>query len=174
MRRLWILTLLFVAFAVIGTPGCQKKLPPQHSPQALIGQQLPPIRINRIDVGPTNLKSVKGKPAVLALWATWCEPCRSEIPALVHWSRMQDDVELIVLNVDELSVDLTEIRTLAGEFALEAPLLATTPAKASPLGLRALPVMYVLDEHGVVRAVSEGFVNVDAMKSWLNSTLKSL
>lgn len=174
MRRFWILSLLLVALTVCFAPGCRKKLPPRHSPQSLIGEKLPPIRINRIDVGPTSLKAEEGKPTILALWATWCEPCHKEIPALVHWWRMRDDVNLIVLNVDELSVDLTEIRRMAADFRLEAPVLATTPAKASPLGLRALPVMYVLDESATVVKVTEGFVHVDAMTSWLEDTLEGL
>lgn len=174
MSRFALLIVVLVSMLLVAPVGCQKKLPPQHSPQALLEQPLPPIRVNRIDVGPTSLKAAKDKPTVLALWATWCDPCREEIPVLMHWYRMQEEVELIVLNVDELSVDLTEIRQLAGEFGLDAPLLATTPAKASPLGLRALPVVYVIDKEGVVRDINEGFVDAETLLAWLESSLSAL
>ena len=174
MRRTLVAALILVSLSATGLFGCTKKLPPQYTPHALIDAELPPIRVNRIDVGPTSLKVEPGKPTVLALWATWCVPCREEIPALVHWSRMQEHTQLIVLNVDELSVDLTVIRTLAGEFGLDAPVLATTPAKASPLGLRALPVIYVMDAEGIVRAVKEGYEGVEAMHAWIAETVDQL
>lgn len=174
MRRTVVAALILVSLSAHGLFGCTKKLPAQFTPHALIDAELPPIRVNRIDVGRTSLKVKLGKPTVLALWATWCEPCREEIPALAHWSRMQEHTQLIVLNVDERSTDLSEIRTLAGEFGLDAPLLATTPGDAAPLGLRALPVIYVIDADGTVRAVKEGFEGVEAMHAWIAETVDQL
>lgn len=164
----WIV-LAFVAFSLL-VSGCKEKLPPLHSPQLLVGQALPKIRIHRIDVGPTDLKPVAGKPNLLALWATWCEPCREEIPTLRRWAGVNPHVELIVLNVDSIGADVDALRTAAAEMGLPAPLLATSPERASALGLRALPVLYMIDANGIVTDVREGFTDAATFEAWLTST----
>ena len=170
MRRYIALamTLLVVPLVLF---GCDKELPAVSSPVELVGQALPKVRIQRIDVGPTDLKTNRGRPALVALWASWCTPCAEEIPALLRWHATRQDVDLIVLNVDSVDTDLNVIRRIAGDLGLGAPLLATSPARASALGLRSLPLSLAVDADGVVVAVSEGYRGEDAMREWLTANL---
>lgn len=158
-----------LAVALLVGNGCAKKEPFVASPQALIGSPLPRVRIQRIDVGPTDLRAAEGKPTLLVLWASWCKPCAEEIPAVLRWHDERPDVQLLILNVDSTETDLSILRRLAGDWGIEAPLLATTPARAAALGLRSLPLSFVLDADGVVREAVEGFRGEEALLTWLNA-----
>jgi thiol-disulfide isomerase/thioredoxin len=52
------------------------------------------------DLRPTTLRSQRGKPVLLHFWATWCEPCRAELPTLTALSREQR-VAVLLVSVDE-------------------------------------------------------------------------
>lgn len=166
LRLLWFALCLAL---ILPFSACDKKEPYVASPELLIGQPLPKVRIQRLDVGPTNLKPERGRPAVIALWATWCEPCAEEIPALLRWHGARSDVDLLVLNVDSMDTDLNVIRKMAGELGLGAPLLATTPARASALGLRSLPLVIAVNERGLVQAASEGWLGEASLTQWLDA-----
>lgn len=165
-RLLLVLTLLLCSLSI---SACEKKEPWVPSPDAIVGQALPKLRIHRIDVGPIDLKITPGRPTILALWATWCEPCKEEIPALLRWQGERQDVDLLVLNVDSTEIDLNLLRKTAGELGLGAPLLATTPARAGALGLRSLPLVFLIDQHGVVIDAHEGWSGEEDLIARLNA-----
>lgn len=155
-------------------PACKKKPPPATSPQALIGTQAPAVRVNDLNGKRATLKGAKGKATILALWATWCEPCHEEMPALVGWWSDQSDVELIALAVESPNIEVRKVQQFIDDLSFDGTAWMTTPSEASPLGLRALPVVYLLDKKGIVRDVHEGFTSVDDLLIWLEAALDAL
>ncbi|MDB4917938.1 MAG: Disulfide bond oxidoreductase family protein [Gemmatimonadetes bacterium] len=67
-----------------------------------IGSPAPAYSARNLDGQPVALSTLKGKVAVLNVWATWCEPCRDEIPQLeaLHRQFAKENVELIGVSVD--------------------------------------------------------------------------
>lgn len=76
--------------------------------------------IKALDGGSFKLSDYAGKVVVLDLWATWCPPCRDEIPHLVAMSKeyQAQGLEVIGLDVDPLQDDAETVRDFAQEFAI--------------------------------------------------------
>src|SRR5699024_2330739 len=60
--------------------------------------KLPTTDLMRLDGSPTNLVALSGKPMVVNLWATWCPPCRREMPLLADAQQRRPDVTFVFLN----------------------------------------------------------------------------
>ncbi len=66
-----------------------------------IGQAAPPLKLPQVGGGgDLDLASLKGRPVLLNFWATWCEPCRAEMPALQRAQERYRESGLVVLGVD--------------------------------------------------------------------------
>ena len=121
MKEGFLKVILLVIFAAIfsGLSGCSDTASSKKGPASTY----PPIpsavaesELKGLDGTTFKVKEKKGKVVLLNMWATWCGPCRAEMPALV---RMQDahrdqEFEVIGLNTDDESVD--EIPSLAAQF----------------------------------------------------------
>ena len=73
-------------------------------PFLLAGKPAPPFTLRRIDTGETvTLEQLKGKPLVVNFWATWCGPCRQEMPLLdqLYGKYKQAGLVMLSVNVDE-------------------------------------------------------------------------
>jgi thiol-disulfide isomerase/thioredoxin len=105
--------------------------------------------MQRLDGTATTTAEWRGRPLVLNIWATWCPPCRSEMPSL---QRLADRLEADGIGVAALSVD--EDANLVREFVLKYGIrfpvaIATTPSQAmSALGAVALPLTLYVDAEG--------------------------
>jgi cytochrome c biogenesis protein CcmG, thiol:disulfide interchange protein DsbE len=90
----------------------------------------------------------KGRVLVVNFWATWCGPCREEMPALDAWYRARRDqgVDVLALSVDELA-DEAKVRELAQPFSFATAMMKT--AKLSGFGrIWRMPVSAVIDRQG--------------------------
>jgi cytochrome c biogenesis protein CcmG/thiol:disulfide interchange protein DsbE len=117
------------------------------------GDRAPALVLTTIDGRTLDLKALRGKVVVVNFWATWCVPCRIEMPALDAWYRARRGrgVEVIGASADKPR-DLDKVKTVMQPFAYPAGLVAD--AKTNDFGpQRAYPTTYVIDRKGVVRAV---------------------
>jgi peroxiredoxin len=117
-----------------------------------VGQPVPAFGVKLLNNQPFDLSASRGKVVVLSFWATWCPPCRAEIPELDAFYRQYHDrgVELVALSADRPR-DRADVLKTAQSFSYPAAMLsdATTNSLGSPDGL---PVTLVIDRGGVVRA----------------------
>lgn len=173
MRSLIFGCLLF-ALIGLGPISCRSKLPPASSPSATLNDTLPAIDVREVGGKRTRLRPHPNKPMLLALWATWCEPCHEEIPALVRWAKQQDKVALTTLAVESKDVKDAEIQEFLDAAFVEGKAYRTATIDVAPLGMRALPTLYLIDAAGVIRATHEGFTGVEALMEWLETELEGL
>jgi thiol-disulfide isomerase/thioredoxin len=97
-----------------------------------------------------SLASLRGKVVLLNFWATWCPPCRAEIPDLVALQeKYRDTLQIIGISEDEGGVD--GVKRFAAEHAINYPVAMTTPQieKMFP-GISALPTSFILDRESRV------------------------
>lgn len=123
-----------------------------------VGKPSPKSVVTLVDGTKVDLASLKGQVVVINFWATWCVPCRVELPLLDRYYRTQAKHGLKVFAITtEDSVPLGKLKKLFGA-------LAITPARRISGGyavLGGLPTNYVIDRAGVVRYAKASAFDLD-------------
>jgi thiol-disulfide isomerase/thioredoxin len=106
--------------------------------------------VKGIDGGTVNLAAARGKVVLLNFWATWCGPCRMEVPDLVELQKKyQDRLQVIGLVVDDADEDA--VRKFAKRYGINYPVaLATDEMRIQFGGIPALPTSFIIDVQGRV------------------------
>jgi len=116
----------------------------------------PVFKLITLDAKLLSLTDYKGKVILLNFWATWCGPCRAEIPDLVELqNKYKDQLQIIGLDVDD--DDQEAVRKFAERFGINYPIaMATDELRTEYGGIPALPTSFVLDGEGRVVQKHEG------------------
>jgi cytochrome c biogenesis protein CcmG/thiol:disulfide interchange protein DsbE len=115
----------------------------------------PEFKLAGLDGKPVSVADFKGKVILVNFWATWCGPCRAEIPDLVELqNKYKDRLQIIGLVVDD---DSGAIKDFVKEFGINYPVaIATTELRMQYGGIPALPTSFVLDTEGRIVQKHEG------------------
>jgi len=144
MRR--FLQTLAVVIAAIGAINASRA-----SADAELGEMAPALIVEELNGNPFDLSDERGKVTIVNFWATWCEPCRKEIPALEAVFRRYHDQGLEAIGVSaDRPHDRASVKEMAKSLAYPAAMLedAERNGFGSPTEL---PVTFVIDRNGVVR-----------------------
>lgn len=132
------------------------------------GERLPAtVRESRVlgSTKPASIADFRGKVVLLNFWASWCEPCRTESPAIERAYKKYKDQGFVVLgaDVDDLS---SEANKFFKEFGLTYPVLRYTRADATKdFGTKQLPESFLIDRQGKVVALQRYEIDDE----WLNT-----
>ncbi|WP_240923923.1 TlpA family protein disulfide reductase [Mariprofundus ferrooxydans] len=96
-----------------------------------------------------SLDEYKGKPVLVHFWASWCGPCRHEMPALTAWLKKHPQVTIIPISLDSSLADAQAFLT-SNHFDLPAQL--TDSAQAMGMGARGLPTTLAIASDGTIKA----------------------
>ena len=116
----------------------------------------PDFKLETLDGKTLTLAAYKGKVILLNFWATWCGPCRAEIPDLIALqNKYKDRLQILGLVVDDDDEDA--IKTFVSEFGINYPVaIATNELRLQYGGISALPTSFVLDGEGRIVQKHEG------------------
>jgi thiol-disulfide isomerase/thioredoxin len=109
--------------------------------------QMPQLVLTRLDGSPFRLEALKGKPVVLNLWATWCPPCRREMPALRDAQMRHPDVSFVFANQGE-AADAVRSYLDAERLALDNVLLDPRLQLGSEIRSPLLPTTLFFNAQG--------------------------
>lgn len=115
------------------------------------GKAVPALGLTDLDGKTWNLAALKGQPVMLNFWATWCEPCRAEMPSLERVATRHERAGLVVLAVNYKEAAPVIRRFLdASPFSLPI-LLDRDGAAAAAWTPRVFPTTVLIDRHGTPR-----------------------
>ena len=135
----------FLAGAVMG-----------HSEQTLLNRPAPQFVRTDVEGTRIDLAQYRGRVVLLNFWATWCAPCRIEMPLFVQWQQQYGPRGLEIIGV---SIDDSEapVRPFVARMRLDYPVVMGN-AKLGDLygGVYGVPVTFLIDRHGIVCARFDG------------------
>jgi thiol-disulfide isomerase/thioredoxin len=169
-----ILTIFLFVFTAITFSGCSdvanskdvqangsatSNEPAKRSDYPPLPEKIAQADMTNLDNTTSKVADRKGKVVLLNMWATWCGPCRSEMPALVHLQETYgDDLEVIGLNSDEEPLDV--INKFAGDMKLNYTLVWADPQMQNELvkisKFPGIPQTFLVDRDGNLRGVFKG------------------
>ena len=122
-------------------------------------QELPPLKLKDIHGRQVNLSDYKGKVVLVNFWATWCPPCRAEMPDLVRWQRKYRKRGLQLVGVTYPPTHLRKVRNFVRRIQINYPiLLGTKPTKALFSESETLPITVIIGRDQKIREVIEGIL----------------
>jgi thiol-disulfide isomerase/thioredoxin len=154
--------------------------PAQATPaRAVPGAAAPQIALPIVGGGTSNLAADRGKVVLVNFWATWCEPCKSEMPALQHLADRLHGQSFALYSVD-LQEDGPRVEAFQRQYNLNLyALLDEDGDLTRTYGVRALPSTFLIDKSGVLREqrlgeLLAGGADTTWSEAWLEDQVHSL
>lgn len=166
--------LLYIA--LVGLVACHSASSPQPTkrvPAGEIGSSLPGFSVKDLEGHPLSSASLRGKVVLIDFWATWCQPCKKEMPG---YQRLVDEYGsrgfvAIGFKFDNMR-DTEEPLHFASRIGVHYPLaVATDDLNHSFGGIEGLPTTMLYDRHGYLRTKVVGFEYTDNIESALKPLL---
>ena len=110
----------------------------------------PAFKLIDMDNEVHKLADYKGKPVIINFWATWCPPCREELPSIDRaWKKVKDDdIEMLAINVGE---DKDTIFAFSDEYSIDFTILLNESGKEiHNWPIKGLPTTFIIDPNGKI------------------------
>lgn len=134
-----------------------------------VGKRAPNFRLTLDDGRALTLHDLKGRPVLINFWATWCGPCRLEMPEIVRTAQATPELVVLAVNVQE---QRPQIEAFAKDFEMEMPIVRDEAGDVQNLyQVRGMPTTYFVDGNGVVRAVWAGVLTPSRLAELLDEIM---
>ncbi|MCW9059155.1 MAG: TlpA family protein disulfide reductase [Gammaproteobacteria bacterium] len=156
LRVSWVLL-----FSALATPVLAQ-FPTSQTLPAFLGKPAPEFTLPDTEGRSHQLSDYRGKVVVLNFWATWCPPCREEMPAMerLHQLVGDENIAVVAINVGE---DEDTIFRFTGDYPVTFPLLMDLGGRiVEEYPVIGLPTTYIIDPAGVIRHRAVGTREWDA------------
>lgn len=134
-------------------------------------KKAPDFTINSIDGREIKLSNYKGKKVILNFWATWCPPCRAEIPDFVEfYNTNKNKVEIIGIVVGSKE---EEIKNIVKQYNITYPVCISN-RKIENLfgGINVVPTSFIIDENGYIKFKKIGIMDKTELEKILKEKQK--
>lgn len=165
-----ILAMLVLAVAgLLAAPGCtytSDNTPSgANSVGPRVGQLAPDFTLTDLNGNRTSLSDFRGKRVFINFWATWCPPCREEMPAIELFHQEYKDRDVVVIGVDlyESEEDVRQYVQDGGYSWIFV--IDTTGEVTRDYRVTGIPTSFFLDRDGVIRAVTTGAMTKKDMEA---------
>jgi thiol-disulfide isomerase/thioredoxin len=133
-----------------------------RGPAQVIGQSLPRLTVARLGGGTLALNELRGRDVLVNVWATWCGPCRREMPALERLAKAENG-RLLVVAIDQ-GEDPAAVTPYTRRFGITFPVgLDADQQVGTVLHMVGMPSSFFVDRSGVIRDAVDGEMTYDTM-----------
>jgi thiol-disulfide isomerase/thioredoxin len=171
---------VLVAIAVGGWYALHQPAASSTTPAiAQVGAPAPQITLPIVGGGTSNLAADRGKVVLVNFWATWCEPCKSEMPGLQQLASELHDQPFRLYSVD-LQEDAADIQAFEQQYGLNLYAVMDEDGTATrAYGVRALPSTFLIDQNGVLHLqrlgpLATGGAETMWSEAWLADQVRGL
>lgn len=135
------------------------------------GNLAPDFQLLNMEGQPVQLSDFRGKKVIVNFWATWCPPCRAEMP---HMEKFYNDFskEAVVLavNLTNTEKNQSDVTAFIDDLGLTFPILLDEKGEVAGMyQVFAYPTSYMIDSQGIIREIFQGAINYDVMKKTISA-----
>lgn len=150
-----------------GYPAAQLIAGEKGNPALRAGSPAPDFALVLEDGSHLSLSDLRGRPVVINFWATWCGPCRLEMPELMRAAMADPKLVLLAVNTQEAR---DAVEPFADDFAMATPVVLDSKGDVNNLyAVRGLPTTYFIDGSGAISAIHSGVLTPPALKERLDA-----
>ena len=122
----------------------------------------PDISVTNLDGQTIKLSGLKGKRVVLDFWATWCPPCRQEIPHFVELFNQTSRDDLVIVGISD--EDAKTLRDFVKKQGVNYPIASAKNLPSPYSDIQAIPTTFFIDRKGVIQTVVVGYHEYNDLK----------
>ncbi|MFP5227488.1 MAG: TlpA family protein disulfide reductase [Acidobacteriota bacterium] len=153
-------------FLLSGAVGAQE-------PTSLVGRRAPVFSLDDLHHGHVDLAAYRGKVVLLNFWATWCGPCKVEMPRFMAWQKQYGAQGLQVIGVS-IDDSAAPARAFVDKLHVNYPVVMGSAKLGERYGgVLGVPVTFLIDRAGIVRARYDGEEHLAAEERQLQGMLKT-
>ena len=151
LKVILVLMLVLVSVSGLILAGCSAQGPE-------VGKLAPDFKLQSLDGQTVSLGDFRGKPVLLNFWATWCPPCRFEMPFLqeIFENKEWSGKGLVILTID-IGENPSRVKEFMENYDLSFPVLLDTDQNlALEYNIRAIPTTFFIDKDGIIQDIKVG------------------
>jgi len=116
-----------------------------------VGNLAPDFQLTTLNGEETSLSDYRGSKVMLNFWATWCPPCRAEMPDMEKFYQ-DTDIEILAVNLTETENHVNQVQKFADEYELTFPILLDEVIEVATLyAIQPVPTSFMIDSEGVIQ-----------------------
>lgn len=170
--RLGWVALGILTIALLGLLGAQAWTRSAQDVGVDVGQLAPDFTLTDLEGNQVSLSDFRGKIVFINFWATWCVPCRVEMPEIEAVYQQYKDRDVVVIGVDLFEPE-DEVRQYVQQGGYSWTfVIDTTGEVAASYEVAAIPTSFFIDGEGIIRAVNIGAMTKRAMEAKLAEAMR--
>jgi peroxiredoxin len=171
VKKVIAVVVLIALLGVAIVQAMDKKAEPENASQEAanmsglkVGAKAPDFELKTLAGDTVKLSDLKGKKVMLNFWATWCPPCKAEMPAMEEFHKEAgDEVVILAVNIDPH----LDVKAFVDENGITFPIPLDAEDKVNETyQVLSIPTTYFIDSKGNIGNKYIGAMNLDAMKQY--------
>jgi peroxiredoxin len=168
MKKWIIIVVILGMVAWAGYDFIGKESVPAEEVEAEVGLEqgniAPDFELETVGGETVKLSDFRGEKVLLNFWATWCPPCRAEMPDMQKFHEKNEDGVILAVNLRETENSSRNVYEFLEEYGITFQVLSDAETKvANTYKAQALPTSYLIDTEGKIQNVAIGPLNYESM-----------
>ena len=171
LKEIAVIILVSVVVSGLVMAGCSTNLPSAEDPS--VGNPAPDFQLSDLDGKTVSLSDFQGKPVLLNFWASWCRPCRTEMPYIQQVYEEWSDKGLVVLAIN-IGESASRVEEFLQRYNLYLPVLLDIRQVVAPkYNIIYIPATFLIDQDGIIQDKKIGpFQSKEEIEEMLSKVIK--